>query len=170
MRPRVLEIRPSARTPLSASEFRWQHELTGSVLSAMRHTALAILLVLPTITPGHAQQRPSLVPGGWTQVSIDPQNKTRRFASPDGRSWLMAKQSIARVSALDRDMQDLAGRAGETVTYQRRGASWIAVSGYRDARLQGHALASYRTAISAQREETHGCHSHRNRAGHDALS
>ena len=47
----------------------------------------------------------------------------------------MAKQSIARVSALDRDMQDLAGRAGETVTYQRRGASWIAVSGYRDDQI-----------------------------------
>src|SRR5829696_1841876 len=101
----------------------------------MRHATLAILLVLLTIAPGQAQQWPSLVPAGWTQVSVDPQARTRRFASPDRRSWLVAKQSIARRSALDRDMQELAGRAGETVTYQRRGASWIAVSGYRDDQI-----------------------------------
>lgn len=100
-----------------------------------RNTTLAILLVLMTTTPGLAQRRPSLVPEGWTQVSVDQETKTRRFASPDGRSWLVAKQSIARGSALNRDMQDLAGRAGETVTYQRRGASWIAVSGYRDDQI-----------------------------------
>jgi hypothetical protein len=100
-----------------------------------RNTTLAILLVLMTTTPGLAQRRPSLVPEGWTQVSIDQETKTRRFASPDGRSWLVAKQSIARGSALNRDMQDLAGRAGETVTYQRRGASWIAVSGYREDQI-----------------------------------
>jgi hypothetical protein len=101
----------------------------------MRHTTLAILLVLLTIAPGQAQRRPSLVPAGWTQVSVDPQTRTRRFASPDKRLWLVAKQSIARRAALDRDMQELAGRAGETVTYQRRGASWIAVSGYRDDQI-----------------------------------
>ena len=99
----------------------------------MRNTTLAILLVLLTITPGLAQRRPSLVPAGWTQASIDPETRSRRFVSPDGRSWLVARQSIA--GALHRDMQDLAGRTGETVTYQRRGASWIAVSGYRDNQI-----------------------------------
>ena len=107
----------------------------GSGRSAMSNGTLAILLMLLTIAPGQAQRRPSLVPAGWTQVSADPQTKTRRFASPDRRSWLVATQSIAHRSALDRDMRALAGRAGETVTYQRRGASWIAVSGYRDDQI-----------------------------------
>jgi hypothetical protein len=31
---------------------------------------------------------------------------------------------------LDRDMDDIAYRDGEQITYQRRGRTWIAVSGY----------------------------------------
>jgi hypothetical protein len=101
----------------------------------MRNTALPIVLLLVTVAPGLAQRRPSLVPQGWNQVAVDPGSKTRRFESPDGRAWLMAKQSVAHRSALDGDMQELASRRGETVTYQRRGASWIAVSGYRDGQI-----------------------------------
>jgi hypothetical protein len=101
----------------------------------MRNTPLAILLVLLSSSPGLAERRPSLVPPGWNQVSVDPGTKTRRFESPDRRSWLMAKQSIAHRGGLGRDMDELANRAGETVTYQRRGASWIAVSGYRDGQI-----------------------------------
>ena len=34
-------------------------------------------------------------------------------------------------TALDKQMDEIAYQAGERITYQRRGASWIAVSGYR---------------------------------------
>jgi hypothetical protein len=95
---------------------------------------IALLLLLLTVSDAQAQ-RQSLVPRGWTQEFASPETKTRRFASPDGRSWLMAKQSVAHRSALRRDMDELANRPGGMVTYQRRGASWIAVSGYRDDRI-----------------------------------
>ena len=95
---------------------------------------MAFLLLLLTVSDAQAQ-RQSLVPRGWTQEFASPETKTRRFVSPDGRSWLTAKQSVANRSALRRDMDELANRPGEMVTYQRRGTSWIAVSGYRDDQI-----------------------------------
>ena len=47
----------------------------------------------------------------------------------------MARCETIDCRRIGRDMQALAGRTGETVTYQRRGASWIAVSGYRDDQI-----------------------------------
>ena len=92
-------------------------------------TLLALSSLLITIE-AHAHRPPSLVPKGWTQELADPETMTRRFASPDGRAWLIIKQTMADTSALDQDMDDVAYRADETITYQKRGRSWIAVSGY----------------------------------------
>jgi len=92
-------------------------------------TLLALSSPLTTIE-AHAHRPPSLVPKGWTQELADPETMTRRFASPDGRAWLIIKQTMADTSALDQDMDDVAYRADETITYQKRGRSWIAVSGY----------------------------------------
>ena len=78
-----------------------------------------------------ARSRPNLVPSGWTLVSADPERKIRRFESPDGRSMLMSSQTRAHRAALDQDMDAIAYRDNEQITYQQRGASWIAVSGYR---------------------------------------
>jgi len=52
------------------------------------------------------------------------------FASRDGRAWLITKQTVVDPSALDQDMDDVAYRDSEKITYQKRGRSWIAVSGY----------------------------------------
>jgi hypothetical protein len=88
------------------------------------------LLLLIAISPVHAQRLPSIVPNGWRQESADPETKTRRFVSPDGKAWLETKQTPADRSALERDMDDVAYRPEEKITYQKRGSTWIAVSGY----------------------------------------
>ena len=91
---------------------------------------LLVLIAFLICGPAQAQRSPTLVPSGWTQELADPETKTRRFVSPDGRAWLVTKQTEADRSALGQDMDDIAHRDGERITYQRRGSSWIAVSGY----------------------------------------
>ena len=95
----------------------------------MKHKTLFVLIPLLISIP--AQARPaSPVPPGWTQEQADPETRTRRFASPNGRAWLETRQTFADRSALDQDMDDVAYRDGEQITYQKRGRTWIAVSGY----------------------------------------
>ena len=101
-----------------------------STLTRMRHTTLIVLLSLLISLPAHAQRAPSPVPPGWTQEEADPETRTRRFASPNGRAWLQTRQTFADRSAVDQDMDDIAYRDGEQITYQKRGRTWIAVSGY----------------------------------------
>jgi len=91
--------------------------------------AFAILVPLFAALPAQAEL-PNLVPPGWQQVEADGANG-RRFVSRDGTASMIARQSMASRGGLDRDMDALAYRDGEEVTYQRRAASWIAVSGYR---------------------------------------
>ena len=107
----------------------------GDAALACMAILLALVFILTTLSAASAQRRPRLVPQGWIQESADTQTKTRRFVSPDGRSWLMTKQSSANRSSLSRDLEELAHRDGEQVTYHRRGATWIAVSGYRDNQI-----------------------------------
>lgn len=90
-----------------------------------------VLLWLFANGPAAAQPRPNLIPQDWTQELSDPATKTRRFVSPDGKSSLVTRQAVAHWSALRAEMDRIAYRDGEQITYQRRGSSWIAVSGYR---------------------------------------
>jgi hypothetical protein len=92
---------------------------------------LLILLCLFLNGPVHAERRPVLVPQGWTQEFADRETKTRRFISPDGRASLTTRQANARRIAMNSQMDEIASHPGEEITYQRRGSSWIAVSGYR---------------------------------------
>jgi hypothetical protein len=89
-----------------------------------------LIILLVNVVPVEAQ-RPNLVPQGWIQDLADPERRIRRIVSPDRRSSMVAKQTLANRSALSRDMDAIAYRTGEDITYQRRGSTWIAVSGYR---------------------------------------
>lgn len=113
--------------------------MQGSKLTSLRlifmKSALLITLLLFLLVPAHAKRHPNLVPKGWIQEILDPESKTRGFSSPDGRSWLMTKQTEADQSSVERDMDEIAYQEGERITYQRRGTTWIAVSGYRDDRI-----------------------------------
>jgi hypothetical protein len=97
----------------------------------MIRTALPVVLLLATAVSADAQRRPNIVPPGWTQEQIDVEKKTRQFVSPDGDAFFITRQTRADRSDLRRSMNRIAFKDGEEITYQRRGRSWIAVSGYR---------------------------------------
>jgi hypothetical protein len=94
----------------------------------IRTPLIATCVLLWTIGPTLANEPPGLE--GWRQISSDAQNKTREFRSPDGRAHLLTSQTRP-TGNLSRDMDRIAYKAGERVTYQKRGLSWVAVSGYR---------------------------------------
>ena len=96
----------------------------------MKASPFALLLIAAFPTIGLAKPRPSLVPPGWTEVYKDAATRTRRFKSPDGAVTLTAHQ-IAAHRDRSADLDEIAFRPGERITYQRRGRSWIAVSGFR---------------------------------------
>jgi hypothetical protein len=98
---------------------------------AMIKPTLPILICLAAVIPAQAKRQTNIVPRGWIQESADPETKTRRFASPDGRAWLITKQVPADPVALKLDMEYFAYRDHEQITYEKRGATWIAVSGYK---------------------------------------
>ena len=78
----------------------------------------------------------SLVPDGWREVHAPGSGNTARtFVSPDGAARLRLGHVEARRENLRRDMDALTYRDGETVTYERRGGSWLAVSGYREGEI-----------------------------------
>jgi hypothetical protein len=85
--------------------------------------------------PAGAQERPRLVPPGWSQTVADAETRTRTFVSPDGRASLTARQVQAEATAPDRGLDRIAYRNDEQVTYHRRAPSWVAVSGYRDGKI-----------------------------------
>jgi hypothetical protein len=79
---------------------------------------------------------PSLVPEGWREIATSgSENKARIFVSPDGAARLRLGYVSASRESLRRDMDALTYRDGETITYERRGGSWLAVSGYREGEI-----------------------------------
>jgi hypothetical protein len=94
-----------------------------------------VAIVVLAALPADARQRQNLIPSGWKQVFVDKQTKTRRFVSPDGRSTFTTHQAFANTSNLQADIDRVATRDGEQVTYQQRGKSWIATSGFRGGRI-----------------------------------
>jgi hypothetical protein len=102
----------------------------------MRALALvtAILLLGPS---GALLAGPrSLVPEGWREVTpSDAEGGERLFVSPDGKARLRLGHVLARRGQSGRDIDRLTYRDGETITYQRRGGSWLAVSGYREGEI-----------------------------------
>jgi hypothetical protein len=101
----------------------------------MRRMLLLIgLFALSPLAFAQDQKRPSLVPPGWSLVSGEDE-RGRRFVSRDGQSWMTATSSPADRHALDVDMDEIARRPGEKITYLSRGRTWIAVSGYRSGNI-----------------------------------
>ncbi len=99
----------------------------------MKHAALAALLLLATAGQAAAQQV-DLVPPGWTRLPDDANQPGPRYASPDGRGVMLGYASSAD-RPIQAEMDAIAFRDGERITYQRRARSWIAVSGYRGDRI-----------------------------------
>src|SRR5262245_41896534 len=94
-----------------------------------RAFAYAFIAVLATSALAHG--RANLVPPGWLPDHVDPGDTGRRYVSPDGTSWMAAKQTVANRDRLSNDMDAVTYRPEEQITYHKRGATWVAVSGYR---------------------------------------
>jgi hypothetical protein len=96
--------------------------------------ATTIIVMLGAAEPMASPR--SLVPEGWREVDAPGSgNKARTFVSPDGAARLRLGHVEARRENLRRDMDALTYRDGEIVTYERRGGSWLAVSGYREGEI-----------------------------------
>jgi hypothetical protein len=89
-------------------------------------------LLLASVSSADAAQ--PLVPGGWREVEV-PRSKAKMFVSPDGAANLRAGHQDAHPANLAADMDAMAYHDGEAITYQRRGRSWLAVSGYRGGEI-----------------------------------
>jgi hypothetical protein len=92
---------------------------------------LAIFSIVLMAVPVRGESRPNLVPRGWTQEIADAATKTRRFRSPDGRSFFKSNQTPAEVNNLRSQMEALTIQPGEQITYQRTAGTWMVTSGYR---------------------------------------
>jgi hypothetical protein len=98
----------------------------------VRILLIATFFVFWAIGPTLAENPAGLE--GWSLSSSNAQAKTRQFRSPDGRGRLITSQTHTS-SDRKSDMDRIAYHDGERVTYQRRGRTWIAVSGYRGDRI-----------------------------------
>jgi len=90
--------------------------------------AFVFLAAIPALA--EAKSRPSMLPPGWTEVYENVATRTRSFQSADGQVTLTVRQTAAQRNRAE-EMDAITFRPGETITYQRRGRNWIAVSGYR---------------------------------------
>jgi hypothetical protein len=91
-----------------------------------------LIVLLSVIAVGHALAATDIpyLPNDWSMVSADRETKARTFESQDRRAKLVSWQNP--VSGDRRaDLDRLAYRGREKITYQRRGRNWLAVSGYR---------------------------------------
>jgi hypothetical protein len=79
---------------------------------------------------------PSLVPDGWREVTPKrSEGGERVFVSPDGEARLRLGHVVAGRRNGSSDVDRLLHRPGETITYQRRGGTWLAISGYRGGEI-----------------------------------
>jgi hypothetical protein len=97
--------------------------------------AALILMLFMAVTSAQARNPPDLVPDGWSRVPSSGNPNTVGFVSPDGRAHLTLGRSRADRENPGREMDKITHRPGEVVTYQRRGRSWIVVSGYREGEI-----------------------------------
>ena len=69
-----------------------------------------------------ASSRGWVLPPGWQLSYSSEERAARRYISPDGQSSVL-------ISVSPSGLRGFEGAAGERVTYQRRGRSWMVVSG-----------------------------------------
>jgi hypothetical protein len=118
----------------------------------MRTGSLAVWILLTTLSVPvtasspldlrhHQQGRPTataVVPPGWRY-----QREENRYVSRDGSSWFVPHAAAVGSEPIPVQMDRIARRDGERVTYFRREADWIVVSGFKGGRI------FYRKAVVA---------------------
>jgi hypothetical protein len=85
----------------------------------------------------------AIVPPDWTLLPPDNKWHGRRFVSPSGNAWLALYAKPVEGESVQTHMDEVRSAAGERITYEREGQSWIVVSGFKGDRI------FYRKAILA---------------------
>jgi hypothetical protein len=98
----------------------------------MVRPAVFIFASAVAITPSLGRENRQLVPEGWHLVQSYQGENTRRYVSPDGRSFLTLGDADAGLRDIAAEMAKIARQPGETVTYEKSERSWVVVSGYRN--------------------------------------
>jgi hypothetical protein len=76
----------------------------------------------------------AIVPPDWKLLSEDATNHERRFVSPSGDAWLSLYASPPDDS-IGAHLERVRHHDHEQTTYERAGATWIVVSGYKGDRI-----------------------------------
>jgi hypothetical protein len=88
-----------------------------------------LLLIAPAVAQVQGKNDfRRIAPPDWTLLPYD-QSTERRFVSPNREAWLSLYSTRAEGS-VSTHLNDWGVKAGERVTYEKRGRSWAVVSGY----------------------------------------
>jgi hypothetical protein len=127
-----------------------------SRFTCMRVVLLTSLILLTTgstiaapyrVDPRHHQEgrlnAATVIPSNWNLERDEGNGRGNRYVSPDGSSWFAPVASPIGTEPIELQMNRIARRDGEQVTYLRREPDWIAVSGFRGGKI------FYRKAVVA---------------------
>jgi hypothetical protein len=76
----------------------------------------------------------SIAPHDWTLLPKESGQRGRRFVSSNGNAWLWLYAEPAR-EPIPLHLETVLSGQDERITYERRGQTWIVVSGYRGNRI-----------------------------------
>jgi hypothetical protein len=109
-----------------ARRYLFAASLLGIALCAGVHSATAR-------QPAGGPDYLAIVPPDWKLLSEDA-NHERRFVSPSGDAWLSLYARPPEES-IEAHLERARHHDHERITYERRGANWIVVSGYKGDRI-----------------------------------
>jgi hypothetical protein len=73
----------------------------------------------------------AMLPPNWRPQPPEPNERGRRYVSPDGYAWLTLYASDADQQSLDRHLKAIAFNDGEELTFLRRERDRVTVSGFK---------------------------------------
>ena len=118
--------------------------MTSLILLA---TTGAIMAAPYRVDPRHHQEgrlnAATVVPSNWRLERDEGNGRGNRYISPDGSSWFAPNALPIGTEPIALQMNRIARRDGEQMTYLRREPDWIAVSGFRGGKI------FYRKAVVA---------------------
>jgi len=103
--------------------------------------AIVIVALFAYVTAAEARVQPrpnedfrTIVPNGWRLLPPARGTNERRFVSPGGDAWLSLYADHAQGQSVGYHMQQVFQNTDQ-ITYERRGPTWIVVSGYKGDRI-----------------------------------
>ena len=98
--------------------------------SALLGAASVVVAKQPVNDPDYR----AIVPPDWTLLSEDTISHERRFVSPSGDAWL-SLYARPPDESIEAHLESVRHQDHERITYERRGGTWIVVSGYNGGRI-----------------------------------